>query len=120
MNNRELKQHQKAQALEAEQLVGYWIKRHGISKKDLDTHPQIEDIMLLIKFNAEFWDMNQRFKKKYNSIWHRVYTKKLPLKNNHLNNLKKIGKTIVKWRATRQTNQTALKAFRSKHKIGTE
>ncbi len=118
MNNKELQQHQRAQALEAEQLIGYWIKRHGITKKDLDTHPQIEDIMLLIKFNAEFWDMNQKFKKKYNSAWHWVYKKKLPLRKNHLNNLKKIGTTIVKWRTTRQTNQEAVKAFRNKHKIG--
>jgi len=120
VNNTETKQIQYSQALEQEQLVGYWIKRHGISKKDLDTHPQIDDVMFLIKFRAEFWDMNNQFKKLFDNAWNWVYNNKLPLKNNHLNNLKKIGTSIVKWRTKRQTNQTALKAFRNKHKIGTE
>lgn len=35
MNNKELAQYQKTQALEAEQLVGYWAKTQGFSKKAL-------------------------------------------------------------------------------------
>ena len=120
MNKKELAQYQKKQALETEQLTGYWIKRHGISKKDLDTHPQIDDVLFLIKFRAEFWDMNNQFKKLFDNAWNWVYKNQLPLKKNHLNNLKKIGTAIVKWRTKRQTNQAALKAFRNKHKIGTE
>lgn len=120
MNKQDLKTIQQQQALEQEQLVGYWIRRHGISKKDLDTHPQINDVMFLIRFRSEFWDMNNQFKKQFDNAWNWVYHKKLPLKNNHLNNLKKIGTSIVKWRSKRQTDQATLKAFRNKHKIGSE
>lgn len=116
MNSRELKQYQAQQAHEQEQLVGYWIKRMGISKKDLDSHPQIDDVMLLIKFRTEFWDMNTHFKKTFERTWNWVYKNKMPLKRKHLNNLNRIGKTIVKWRQNRQDQVKIIQAHRNRIK----
>lgn len=74
--------------LEQEQLVGYWIKRVGISKADLDKHPQIDDVMLLIKYKAEFYDdQKAKHKKFFNNTWDWVYKHKLPLKAKQLRTL---------------------------------
>jgi hypothetical protein len=114
-NNQELVELQTAQHLEQEQLVGYWIKRFGLTRRDLESHPQIDDLMFLIKFRAEFWDMNRGLKSKYFKAWDWVYNKHLPLKKNHLNNLHRIGTTIIKWRKNRQEDIKLVQAFRKKH-----
>jgi hypothetical protein len=106
---------QQTQKLEQEQLIGYWIKSYGITKKDLDNHPQIDDLMLLIKFRAEFWDMNKTLKKKFDRSWDWVYNHRMSLKKNHLNNLSQIGKIILRWRNTRQEKTQLIQAFRQKH-----
>jgi hypothetical protein len=106
---------QDANAKEQEQLLGYWIKRYGITRKDLDSHPQINDLMLLIRFRAEFWDMNNYLKRKFERSWDWVYNHKMPLKKNHLNNLTTIGKTVIKWRNNRQDKVEIIQAFRNKH-----
>lgn len=76
------------QNLEQEQLVGYWSKRFGISKQDLDRHPQIDDLMLLIKYKDEFYhDQKAKHRKFFNNTWDWVYTNKLPLKAKQLRTL---------------------------------
>jgi hypothetical protein len=106
---------QDANAKEQEQLLGYWIKRFGINRNDLTSHPQIDDLMLLIRFRAEFWDMNRTLKNKFDRSWDWVYNHKMPLKKNHLNNLTRIGKTVTKWRNNRQDKVEIIQAFRNKH-----
>jgi hypothetical protein len=116
MNKTETKQIQFKKDVEQEQILGYWIRRYGITKRDLDTHPQINDLMLLIKFRSEFWDMNSQFKKKFERSWDWVYNHKMPLKKNHLNNLTRIGKAITKWRKNRQDKIEIIKAHRQRIK----
>lgn len=88
MNNTEIKQKQFFQSVEQEQLVGYWISRYGISKKDLDTHPQIDDLMLLIRWKAEFYKTGTaKHKKFFDNTWNWVYNNKLPLKAKQLRTL---------------------------------
>ena len=94
MNNTETKQIRHSQAQEQEQLVGYWIRRHGISKKVLDTHPQINDIVLLLRIK-EYLQQNEKFvNKKQNTIvgniWQSSYSKKLRLFKKHYNTLENI------------------------------
>lgn len=94
MNNRDLKQYQKAQALEAEQLLGYWIKKYGITRRVLNNHPCILDLALLLRIRA-YLKQNQKFvSKKQNeivgNIWQVSYNKKLRLFKKHYNTLENI------------------------------
>lgn len=84
----ETKQIQRLKDTEQEQLVGYWIKRYGISKRDLDSHPQIDDLMLLIRWKAEFYyEGKAKHKSFFDNTWNWVYQGKLPLKAKQLRTL---------------------------------
>lgn len=96
-----------------EQLVGYWIKRFGISKRDLDNHPQIDDVMLLIKFAREFKDINNYRQKQFTRIWRWVYTNQMPLKAKHLRQLNHIGEQLIRFRTKRHTQRTLIKLSQS-------
>lgn len=92
---------------EQEQLVGYWVKRFGINRKDLTEHPQINDVMLLIDFARQFPDMNNHQQKRFDQAWNWVYHNTLPLKAKHFKSLYRTGTTIRRWRK-RKANQAAI------------
>ena len=94
----ELNSIQHTQALEQEQLVGYWIKRFGISRKDLTCHPQIDDVIFLLKFRDEFQDMNNFRKKQFQKIWSWVYSGKYALKAKHLRQLEASAQHTIRKR----------------------
>jgi hypothetical protein len=94
MNNAELKQRQYAANAEQEQLVGYWIRRFGISKRDLDTHPHGDDLVAVLRVR-QYLKPNNRFLTKKQAaqlgvIWQRVYTKKGKLYPKHYKLLESI------------------------------
>ena len=92
-------------------LTNYWCRTLGIHSKDLGcgvkhtdkgiiidnqaSHPQIDDVILMIKFIKEF-------RKYFNNddriasfvIWDWCYTKRLPLKKRHFKRLLNIGNRI--------------------------
>jgi len=94
MNNKELAQYQKAQALEAEQLVGCWIKKYGISKKTLDTHLCGDDLVALLNIRLYLAE-NKKFTTlsidaKIGVMWQSVYNRQQALKPKHYTTLEKI------------------------------
>lgn len=98
---RELVDLQHAQKLEQEQLVGYWAKTLGISKRDIEHHPCIDDIILLKKFRQEFWDLPPFWRHDYDRIYKSVYAG-ISLKAKQIKKLKQITEGMIKWRSTRQ------------------
>ena len=48
--NRETSDKQRLMEIEASQFIGYWAKTKGIKQADLTQHPQIDDIIILIKY----------------------------------------------------------------------
>lgn len=99
-----------------EQLVGYWAKTKGISRDDLLKHPCIDDVIMLVNFREEFWDLPPFWKAPFNNIYKSVYQGKIPLKAKQLKMLQRIAEGMIKWRKQRaikqeQTRQL-LKAFR--------
>lgn len=77
-----------------EQLVGYWIKTFGISKRDLDTHPHGDDLVAVLQIRQYLKPNNKFLTKKQAAqlgvIWQRVYTKKGKLYPKHYNILESI------------------------------
>ena len=94
MNSRELAQHQFTQAHEQEQLVGYWIKKYGISKKTLDNYPCGEDLVSLLNIRLYLAE-NKKFTTlsidaKIGVMWQSVYNRKKALYPKHYKTLEKI------------------------------
>jgi len=87
MNKTEIKQKQFTNDVEQEQILGYWIRRYGITKRDLDTHPCCEDIVLVINIRQHLENKTKFLTKKQASqlgvIWQTVYTRKKRLYPKH-------------------------------------
>lgn len=98
---RETVEKQRVQNLEQEQLVGYWTKTLGLSKKALETHPCIDDVILLKNFRREFWDLPKFWKTPFQRIYKRVYEGKIPLKKRDIKELKRMTEGMIKWRQKR-------------------
>lgn len=98
-------------------LTNYWCRTLGIHNKDLDTHPQIDDVIILIKFIKEY---QKEFKAKQTveiyMMWNSCYNKRKPLKIKYLKALLRIGENLnhirnLKAKARSQATQR-IKALR--------
>lgn len=80
---------------ELEHLTRYWCRTQGIHYQDLLEHPQIDDVIILIKFIEEY---QREFKAKQRVnvylLWDNCYKKRRPLKKKHLGQLLNIGQRI--------------------------
>ena len=74
--------------------IGRWLKTHGVTLADLDSHQQIDDVVLLINIRQEFWHaMNYSEQGVWAAYWDIVYKKSKPL---HKKALKKFENIIHK------------------------
>lgn len=113
ISKQELMQKQSAQTLEQEQLVGYWLSSKGISKKALDNHPYIDDVILLMKWRDSMWNkLNRSEQAVWGAFWGYTYNHQMPLKNKTLKKLEQI--TIT---ATDRHLQSLVKAAEVRQRI---
>lgn len=71
--------------------TNYWCRSKGISTKDLESHPQIEDVMLLLKFREGMWSkLNRSEQAHWGAYWNWCYHRKFLLKKKHLKKLELI------------------------------
>jgi hypothetical protein len=99
---------------ELEHLTNYWCRILGIHSKDLIAHPQIDDVILLIKFIKEFQKEFTPKQRVYVYImWDWCYTKRKPLSNKYLKALTKI---IYRLQQIRKLKTKANKRVRQKIK----
>lgn len=77
------------QSLEAEQLVGYWAKKFScITRRDLTNHPQIDDVIMLLKIRDELGThFNNKESGMWGFCWSYTYHQKCHLKKKHLKKL---------------------------------
>lgn len=62
--------------------IARWLRQHGVTLQDLDTHPQITDIVLLINIRQQLWhSMTASEQATWGAYWSVVYTRRLPLNN---------------------------------------
>jgi hypothetical protein len=72
-------------------VTNYWCRMKGIHSRDLDSHPQIDDVMLLLKYRDGMWiKLNTSEQAHWGAIWDWTYHRKLPLKTKHLAKLELI------------------------------
>lgn len=100
-------------------FTNYWCRTKGIKYKDYETHPQIDDVHLLMKWRDEMWSKLTKAEQSFwGAIWSYVYHKKYPLKNKHLEKMAELTitandrhlKNIVKMAKQRQKIKDIRKA----------
>lgn len=75
--------------------VDYWLRRHGVTSRDLDTHPQINDMIVLLNIRESLWDlMSQSERNCWGAYWGLVYVKKYPLTRKFWNKFQNIANQI--------------------------
>jgi len=95
---------------ELEHLTRYWCRTLGIHDKDLLTHPQIDDVILLIKFIDEFGkDLRPKQRVETYLIWDSCYKKRRPLGKKYLKALNHIGNQILYIRNEKQKHKQKLR-----------
>lgn len=68
-----------------------WCREKGIHSKDLENHPQADDVVLLIKWREEMWHkLNKSEQGFFAALWSYAYTHKYSLKQKHLIKLEKV------------------------------
>ena len=90
-----------------EGVTNYWCRTKGIHSKDLDSHPQMDDVILLMKWRDAMWTKctasEQAF---WGSVWGSVYNKKKPIKKHILAKFE----TVTIQATTRHMNNLNIKA----------
>lgn len=93
------------------QLIGYWAKTRGITLKDIEKHPQIEDVILLLNYKDTFgYYFTKSEASTWGALWSRAYHKKRSIKPQYLEKLAQIGTRI-------KTQREKIHTLR--HKLGT-
>lgn len=109
----ELKNRQQWQHLEQEQLVGYWIRRFGITRDALESHPFIDDVILLIRikqeFNSEWSHQDSGY---WGYCWSWCYHHRHPLTKKHTNKIEKWVNNLLERRQNRQQRIQVLRQHR--------
>jgi hypothetical protein len=81
---------------EINHYTNLWCREKGIHAKDLEEHPQADDVVLLINFRDAFWNiMTPAEQGVWAAYWGWTYSKALSLKKKHLKKLENIGNSLA-------------------------
>ncbi len=83
--------------------IGPWLRKKGMTVKDLDSHPQVDDLITLITIREQLWySMTHREQCSWGKYWDLVYQYKYPLSQKFWNKFNTIAKQIDNRQQTRQ------------------
>jgi hypothetical protein len=93
--------------------TNWWCRTIGIRSKDIDSHPQIDDVILLIRWHRECWlDSTKPQRGIWCGYWSAVYHKQLPLKAKALKKLEAATQDIITRQQARQLKQQRIRQLR--------
>jgi hypothetical protein len=73
------------------QQLSYFLKKQGLTISALDTHPHIDDVILLTRIRQSLWHLCSREERQYlNDLWHLVYIEHHGLIKRHIDRLDKL------------------------------
>ena len=99
-----------------EHYTNYWIRAKGINKRALESHPQIDDIILMLKVKDELWHIfNHSEQDIWNTYWHKVYLKNKPLHTKALKKLEQMTLTSIQRQNKIIEQRQLIKAMRLKY-----
>jgi len=94
--------------------VDYWLRKHGVKSRDLDSHPQIDDVITLLNIRESLWDrMNHREQATWGGYWSIVYKKHFPLNQKFWRKFETIANNIDQRQIRQQQQRQQLKQFRT-------
>jgi hypothetical protein len=83
--------------------IGPWLRKKGMTVKDLDSHPQVDDLIILINIRDQLWyAMTHREQCSWGKYWDLVYQYQYPLTQKFWNKFNTIAKQIDNRQQTRQ------------------
>ncbi len=60
--------------------IDFWLREHGVKSRDLESHPRIDDMIVLLQLRNELWDrMTQPERNTWGAYWGLVFQKQYPL-----------------------------------------
>ena len=72
-------------------VTNYWCRTKGIKSSDLETHPQMDDVILLVTYRDAMWkQLNRSEQAHWGALWDWCYYRKFALKKKHLTKLELI------------------------------
>lgn len=72
-----------------------WLREHGVSARDLETHPLADDMVTLLNIRQELWHaMTQSEQNTWGAYWGLVFIKKFPLNKKFWKKFTGIAKSI--------------------------
>ena len=72
-----------------------WLREHGVSARDLETHPLADDMVTLLNIRQELWHlMTQSEQAVWGAYWGLVFVKKFPLNKKFWKKFTGISKSI--------------------------
>jgi hypothetical protein len=93
--------------------TNYWCKTLGIKSKDLEDHPQIDDVIMLIRLRQDLWSlMSINEQSIWSGIWSWVYHHKYILTKKNLDKLEKIVSNIQFRQQLHQAQRNKIKQIR--------
>lgn len=105
-----------------EGVTNYWCRTLGIHSEDLTKHPQIDDVILLIKFLQEYEkELTPKQRVHIHIIWDWCYRQKKPLTKKYLKAIEKVIYRLhqvrnLKAQATRKARQKIKALYRNSEK----
>ena len=103
-----------------EHYTNYWIKAKGLNKRVLETHPYIDDLILMLRVKDELWTMfNTSEQAIWQRYWHNVYINHRPLHSKALKKLEQITITSTNRQTKVAAQRQKIKAIRQNniHKL---
>ena len=71
--------------------LSYFLKTQGLTITALDTHPHIDDVVLLARIRNDLWHLYSRQERQYlNDLWHLIYAERHGLVKRHIDTLEKL------------------------------
>lgn len=68
----------------ADHFTNYWCKTKGITARDLETHPQADDLVILVHWKDSLWHQaNPAERGMWAFMWGIIYNQKSKAKNKH-------------------------------------
>lgn len=74
--------------------TNYWCRTKGIHSSDLDSHPQMDDVMLLIHFKDLEPYLNSQERNFLVGCWESTYKQKWPIKRKTMAKLENLAVTV--------------------------
>ena len=94
-------------------FTNYWCKTKGIHSRDLENHPQADDVVLMLKWRDDLWQLlNKSEQAIWGAYWNVVYHKRRKLTFKALTKLEKITINAIGRQQAVTTQRQRIKSLR--------